>query len=236
MYVISEKWLSALCVTGLGGAGVVAWLEGQRSAGYLFFALAGLILLVFAYQAYRQRTTPAGGPPDPSVQWSGNFGADHNDRTVTFRYSKATLVLMRCIVFLSALSGPAIYFLSSPRPAGNDLAALGAFEVLLVLAFYGAYRACATYWIEVAPDIIRVNGLFRQRAFPFSSLGKVALLEGGGRGPRYVVALYDRQEKPVRKLSSEVAGFEEMVALIRERAFAAGTPYCYRDKWGCWTT
>jgi hypothetical protein len=137
---------------------------------------------------------------------------------------------------LPVLAGPAIYILSSPRPTGSDLAGLGAFEVLVVLAFYGAYRACVQYSIEVAPDSILVGGLFRKRVFPFSSLGKVALLESGGRGPRYVLALYDKRERQLCTLSNGVEGFEEMVALIKERAFAAGTPYRYRDMWGCWTT
>lgn len=233
---MSERWLSAACLAVFGVAGIMAWLEGQHGAGYGFFALEGLFLLGFSYQVYRQRNTPEGGPPDPSEQWSRNSGAAHNERTKAFAYSRTILAVLRWFAPLSALFGPVIYFLSFPRPTGGDFIGLAAFEILVVLAFYVAYRACATYSIEVAPDSIKVNGLFRQKDFPFSLLGKVALLESGGRGPRYVLALYDKREKQICLLSNGVEGFEEMVALIKERAFAACTPYRYRDMWGCWTT
>lgn len=162
--------------------------------------------------------------------------ATRGKRATVFRYSRTTLVVLGWFSPLPTLVGPAIYFLSSPRPTGGDLAGLGALEVVAVLAFYGAYRACATYLVEVTPDSIKVNGLLRQREFRFSSLGKVALLEGGGRGPNYVLALYDKKDRPICKISSEVEQFEEMVALVKEHAFAAGTPYRYRDMWGSWTT
>lgn len=231
----SEKWLFAFCLISFSGAGVIAWLDGQQGAGYVFFALVGLFLLGFSYQVYRQRTVPEGGPPDPSAQWSRRSRAAHIEQAASFTYSKAALIALRCSVFLSALFLPAIYFLSSPRPTGDDLAGLGVIEVLIVLAVYGAYRACAACSIEVTPDAIRIKGLFRQREFLFSSLGQIALLEAGGRGPRYALALYDKSEKPICKIDTQVEGFEEMVALIKERAFAAGTPYRYRDMWGCWT-
>ena len=232
----SEKWIVTLVLVGLTGAGVASWLSGQQSAGYIFFALAGFQLLGLAFQAYQQRTAPASGPPDPSAQWSRNARTSHGERATSFRYSKGTLVLLRRIALLSSLTGPAIYFLSFPRPTAGDLAGLAAVEVLVVLAFYGGYRACAAYLIEVTPDSIRVSGLFRQREFPFSSLGKIALLEGGGRGPLYVLALCDMKERQVCSLSGGVERFEEMVALIKEYAFAAGTPYRYRDIWGRWTS
>lgn len=233
--VSSEKWLSALCSVGLAGAGAAAWLSGQQGAGYVFFALIGLLLVGLAYQAYRRRTAPHGGPPDPSAQWSRDARAAHRQQATTFRYSKTTLVVLRWLWPLSALAGPAIYFLSTPRPTGGDLAGLGAFEAVVVLAFYGGYRACATYLIEITPDVIRVNGLYRRKELLFSSLGKVALLEGGGRGPRYVLALYDKQGKQLCTLNDGVEHFEDMVALAKEYAFAAGTPYRYRDMWGVWT-
>jgi len=40
----------------------------------------------------------------------------------------------------------------------------------------------------------------------------------------------------VDRISSEVEQFEETAAPIKEYAFAAGTPYRYRNMWGCWTT
>ena len=232
----SEKRIVALVLVGLTGAGVASWLSGQQSAGYVFFALVGFQLLGLAFQMYQQRTAPAGGPPDPSAQWSRNARTSHGERATSFRYSKGTLVLLRCIALLSSLTGPVIYFLGFPRPTAGDLAGLAAVEVLVVLAFYGAYRAGGAYSIEVTPDAIRVSGLFRLREFPFSSLGKIALLEGGGRGPLYVLALYDKKEKQICSLSDGVERFQEMVALIKEYAFAAGTPYRYRDMWGCWTS
>ena len=232
----SEKVVPAICIIGLGGAGVIAWFDGQQGVSYAFLAFAACFLLGISYEVYRRRSMPAGGPPDPSAQWSRNSGAAHNARTAVFAYSRTTLVVLRWLAPLPALVGPAIYFLSSPRPIGGDLIGLGVFEILFVLAFYAAYRACAAYSIEVRPDSIRVDGFFRANEIPFSSLGKVALLENGGRGPRYVLALYDKQEKQMCLLSNGVEGFEEMVALIKERAFAAGTPYRYRDMWGCWTT
>lgn len=232
----SEKLLSGVGLAAFVGAGVVAWMSGQQDAGYLFFALVGIFVVGFLYQAYRHRSAPKEGPPDPSSRWSTNVEANDWDRATSFTYSRGLLAALRYFVLLPALIGPAIYFLSSPRPAGAGLAGLAAFEVLVVLAFYIGYRACAAYSIEVTGDAITVISLFRKREFHFSSLGKVALLEGGGRGPRYVLALYDREGQQACLLSDGVDGFEQMVALVKEYAFASGTPYRYRDMWGCWTT
>lgn len=231
----SEKWLSALCVLGFAGAGTIVWMSGDHATALGFFGLVAFFVLAFSYQAYRQRVAPQGGPPDPSVHWRSDASTDSSEQGGSFRYSAGTIVTLRYMAILPALAGPAIYFLSSPRPAGSGLIGLGAFEVLLLLGFYLVYRACVEYAVVVTSDSIELAGLFRKRKFPYASLGKVALLEGGGRGPRYVVALYDRNGKQLCTLSNGVEGFERMVALIKEGALRSGVPYRYRDMWGCWT-
>lgn len=226
----------AIFLKGSGDVGLVYYRSEQPGAGYLFIALLGFFVALFLYQAYRRKKTAAEGPPDPSAYWRAGTEPRGGRGVTSFGYSRGTLVFLRYFTLLPLLFGPAIYLLSSPRPTGVDLLGLAGFEIFVVLAFYMGYRACVAYSIKVTPDSILINGLFRQREFLFSSLGKVALLEGGGRGPRYVLALYDQKEKQLCALSNGVERFEEMVALIKEAAFAAGTPYRYRDMWGCWTT
>lgn len=63
----------------------------------------------------------------------------------------------------------------------------------------------------------------------------MALLEGGGRGPKYVLTLYDKQGRRIDTFADTLEGFTELVALTKEYASVAGVPYRYRDMWGAWT-
>jgi hypothetical protein len=228
--------MSAVCIMGFVGAGVAAYASGQQQASYLFMAMVVVFMAIFIYQEYRQRTAPGGGPPDPSGQWSVQVNPKGDETAATFRYPKDTLAVLRYFVAGTSLLGPAIYLMASPRPEGVGLVGLAIFEIIVVAAFYTGYRACVAYAIEVGNDSITASGLFRNRQFRFDSLGKIALLEGGGRGSKYVLALYDKKDRQLCRFGDSLEGFERLVTLVKERAFAEGTPYRYRDMWGCWTS
>jgi len=107
--------------------------------------------------------------------------------------------------------------------------------VCFFLCFYLGYLACKAYSVEVQAEAVVVHGLIKSRTYSFSSMGAISLLEGGGRGPRYVLALYDKANKQLRLIGDGVANFEGLVALMKKRSFEEGISYRFRDRWGCWS-
>src|ERR1700722_7447495 len=106
--VSSEKWISAFCLVGFLGAGITAWSTGQLQSGCFFFGLVAVSILGFAYQAYRRRTSPEGGPPDPSAHWRAFANATQDDQVTNFRYSKGSIVAIRYFAALPTVSGAGI--------------------------------------------------------------------------------------------------------------------------------
>jgi hypothetical protein len=229
-----ERFAVILGITVSAGLGTWRYLLGDGS-GFLFLGVAALLLALFVYGLLRQRRVAPEGPPDPSTQWRLAIGiADRGD--CMFRYSSGSIWAARIVALISLLFGPAIYFASSPRPSGSELYGLGIFFMLFSGAFFLVVRACERFGVEVTRTEIVHHRLRSPLTYSFQALGSIALLEGSGRGPNYLLALYDPQGRCVDQFASTLDGFENLVALVKERAFENGLKYRYRDMWGSWTT
>jgi hypothetical protein len=196
--------------------------------------VAGSLALV-GYSRYKRKTSAGSGPVDPSYDWPSSDYAGAEE-TGTFKYSRGTLMFLRAAVWASSLFAPVIYLVSSPRPKGAELAVVVLFGAAIFVAFYLAFLACRAYFIDVQVDGVVVNRLIGTRAYEFSTIGMVALLDsGGGRGPKYVLAVYDKADRMLWKIDDGFDGFQKYVTLMKKRCFEQGIPYRYRDMWGSWT-
>lgn len=229
------KWVTPACILTFCLCAVGAWFDGQQSAAYLFACLVGFFLLLAVYARYRRKITPDSGPIDPSNDWHSDGEASAGE-VGTFRYSPGTLLFVRGFAWLSTLLVPVIYVLSSPRPTGLQLIGLVLFGVTVFAGCYAGFLACNAFSIDVQAGAVVVNKLIKSRTYKFSSMGMVALLDcGGGRGPKYVLALYDKANRALWQIDTGIDEFEQFVALMKKRCFEEGVSYRYRDKWGCWT-
>lgn len=228
-----ERFAGILGIAAFAVLGVWRLLNGD-SSGFLFLGLAAILFALFVYGLFRQRRVAAEGPPDPSTQWRLAVGAADRDKC-TFHYSRGTIRGVRLCALISLLWGPAIYFASSPRPAGSELYGIVAFCMLVSGMFFLWVRACQRFAVEVTRTGIIHHRLRSPLMHSFEGLGSIALLEGGGRGAEYVLALYDPRGRRVDQFASTLDGFEGLVALVKERAFEAGLTFRYRDMWGSWT-
>jgi hypothetical protein len=209
-------------------------MQGQRGASVLSLILLAFFCGLFAYQRYRQRAAPPGGPPDPSAHWIAGDNRRSNE-VMVFRYSPGSIKAVRIVMLLSLLPGFIIYAVSRSRPVGAELGFFIPFFVALFGVAYLAYKACEKYAVEVNDTEIVHYRLRAPLKYPFASLGSVALLEGGGRGPKYVLALFDQKGKCMDQFADTLDGFNELVALVKRRAAEVGVKYRYRDMWGSWT-
>ena len=224
--------VTVLPTVAVGAVGVWRCLQGDN-AGFIFLGLAAVFIGLAVFAAIHRRRVAPEGPPDPSAAWRL---AGHADQRVhAFTYSRGGIWTARAFGALSLLAGPAIYLASSPRPAGTDLWWLAAFVLVFNGAFLLMVLACERYRVEVGPDGIVHYRLRPPLRHAFAALGSLALLEGSGRGPAYVLALYDRQGRCVDTFGDTLEGFTELTALAKEYAFAAGLTFRYRDMWGAWT-
>lgn len=229
-----ERFVVILGIAVSAGLGMWRYVLGDGS-GFLFLGLAALLFALFVYGLLRQRRVSPEGPPDPSTQWRSAARISGRDDCM-FRYSSGSIWAVRIVALISLLFGPAIYFASSPRPSGSELYGIGTFCVLFSGAFFLGVRACERFGIEVTRTGIVHHRLRSPLTHSFQALGSIALLEGSGRGPSYVLALYDTQGRCVDQFPSTLDGFENLVALVKERALEFGLKYRYRDMWGSWTT
>ena len=230
----SGKWITLAASLTFFACAAGAWINGQQGAAFLLLGLVIPLLILDGYGRYRRAAAPGAGPADPSREWKTAGGSCAGEVGV-FRYSQGALNLMKVLVALSALFAPVIYLASSPRPTGTGLIGLSALGVCFFLCFYLGYLACKAYSVEVQAEAVVVHGLIKSRTYSFSSMGAISLLEGGGRGPRYVLALYDKANKQLRLIGDGVANFEGLVALMKKRSFEEGISYRFRDRWGCWS-
>lgn len=229
------KWVVPACVLFFCLCAAGAWRDDQQGASYLFIAFAAGSLALVGYGRYKKRATADSGPFDPSSDWPSSDDISAGELG-TFRYSQGTLLFVRTAAWLSISLAPIIYVASSPKPEGVSLAGLFLFGAVVFTGFYLAYLACRAYSIDVQADAIVVNRLGRCSAYKFSSLGMVALLDGGGgRGARYVLAVYDKADRVLWKIDSGFDGFQKYVVLMKKRCFEEGVAYRYRDMWGNWT-
>lgn len=229
-----ERFVVIWVTAAFAGLGVWRYLVGDSSA-FLFLGLASLLFALFVYSLFRQRRAAPEGPPDPSTQWRLAAGIADGGESM-FRYSSGSIWAVRIVALISLLLGPAIYLASSPRPLGGELYGIGVFWTLLSGASFLAVRACERFGVEVTHIEIVHHRLRSSLTHSFQALGNIALLEGSGRGPSYVLALYDPQGRRVDQFPSTLDGFENLVALVKVRAFEFGLKYRYRDMWGSWTT
>lgn len=197
--------------------------------------LVGFFVILFGYQWYRQRSAPSDGPPDPSRHWLPLHDDKGRPLLSTFRYPLEAVRPLRWMPWLSVPIVLFLYFAAAVRPTGVTLVPMLVFGALSCACLYSLYLSSKTYSVDVQADSVVVKGMGFSHVYKFSELGKIALLEGGGRGSKYVLALYNSKGSMVCRLSSGLGGFEQLVALVKARAFEAGVPYRYRDMWGCWT-
>jgi hypothetical protein len=228
-----EKWGFSAGILFFCLCAVEAWRDGQPGAAFLFIGFVACILVLAGYGLYRKKITASCGPFDPSSNWlpSGNTRAGE---VGTFRYSRVDLLLTKAAAWLSTPLAPAIY-LVPPRPEGVELMSLILFGTSIFTALYLMYLARKAYSIEIQADAVVVNELERSRAYKFSSFGMVALLDTGGKGTRYVLAVYDKADRVLWKIGDGMDGFQRYVTLMKKRCFEEGITYRYRDMWGSWT-
>lgn len=222
-----------LCLVGFTGLGAWRYRAGDGSAP-LFFGLLGVFLALFVYGVIHKRRLSVDGPPDPSALWRPSAGAAEASQRL-YRYSRGTILAARICAWSSTLFGFVVYAASQPGPSGL---ALGAFILLWVVfsgCFFVALEACKRYAVEVTHTEIVHHRLRKPLRHAFRDLGSIALLQGGGRGSHFVLALYDQRGRCVDKFADTLEGFEVLVALVKARAFEIGLPYHYRDMWGAWT-
>ncbi|CAJ3476609.1 Uncharacterised protein [Burkholderia pseudomallei] len=231
---MSDRFVLISAFVTFGALGVGSYLQGDQVAWILILLLLGCFLVLFAYQLYRRRQTPAEGPPDPSANWMSVDRRPTGEAHV-FRYSRGTISMLRIILLGSLLPGLIIYSVAKPRPAGMELYWFVAIWICFFGTFFLGFIACQKYGVEVTDTEIVHHRIRSPRRYPFSSLGSVALLEGGGRGAKYVLALFDKRGKVLDQFADTLEHFEELVALVKTRAEAAGVNYRYRDMWGSWT-
>lgn len=230
----SGNWITPAAILTFCACAAGAWLSDQRGAAFLFLVLVAFFLILAGYGRYRRAAASETGPADPSREWKAPGGFRAGEVGV-FRYSPGALKVMKVISALSTLFSPIIFLASSPRPSGIDLIGLSAFGVCFFMCFYLAYLACKAYSIDVQSEAVVVHGLIKSHTYSFSSIGAISLLEGSGRGPKYVLALYDKANKQLRLISDGVDNFDQLVALIKKRSFEEGIPYRFRDMWGRWS-
>jgi len=230
-----EKWIVPACLLTFFACAVAAWFDDQHGAAYLFLCIVGVCLFLAGYGRYRQISNADSGPLDPSHVWQ-TTSSTHSGEVETFRYSPGTITFIQVIAWLSTLVAPIIYLISSPRPVGVDLIWLGLFGAAFFACFYLGFLACKAYSVDIQADAIVIHGLIKSRAYNFSSFGKVALLESGGRGAKYVLAMYDKADRVLCQVDTGIDNFEQFVALMKKRSFEKGVPYRYRNMWGSWTS
>ena len=231
---MSDRFASIAGFIAFGALALGAYFQGDRQAFVLALLLIGFSCCLIAYQWFRQRKTLSGGPPDPSMHWGTNESRPDSNVQV-FRYSPGTILTVRIIAMLMLLPGFVVYAVAKPRPIGTELIVFIVFWAVFFGVFFLGYEACKRYVVEVSRVEIVHYRLRAPIRYPFSSLGSVALLESGGRGAKYVLALFDQRGRQVDQFGDALDGFNEMVALVKQRAAEAGVKYRYRDMWGSWT-
>ena len=233
---MSDKFGSIAGFIAFGALALGAYFQGDRQTFVLALLVIGFFCCLFAYQWFRQRETPSGGPPDPSMHWGSNESRRDGDIRV-FRYSPGTIFTVRIIALLMLLPCFVVYTVTKPHPVGTELFVFIVFWTAFFSVFFLSYEACKKYAVEIS-NVEIVHYRFRTPLrYPFSSLGSVALLDsGGGRGAKYVLALFDQRGRKVDQFADTLDGFNEMVALVKQRAAEAGVKYRYRDMWGSWTS
>lgn len=228
-----ERWifavlpLMALCSWG-------AWrsLRGD-DAGFLLLALAAVVIGVWVVAFVHRRRLRKAGPHDPSVSWPLTRPADGS--VYGFAYPRGAIWVARGVFGMNVLAMPLIYWTGTYRPVGAHFWWMVVFAVVSSGGFLLWTVACKRYRVEVGAEGFVHYRLRRPLRHPFAALGSVALLQGGGRGAMYVLALYDKRGRCIDTFADTLEGFTELVALTKEYAFAAGVAYRYRDKWGAWT-
>lgn len=232
----SGKWIVPASILVFCLCAVGAWLDDQQGAAYLFVAIVAGSLAMVGCARYKRKITASSGPVDPSYDWPSSNDAGAGE-TGTFKYSPGTLVFLRALAWVSSLFAPVIYLVSSPRPKGVYLVVLALIGTISFAAIYLTFLACRAYSIDVQADGVVVNKLMRARAYKFSTLAMVALLDcGGGRGPKYVLVVYDKADRVLWKVDDSLDGFQKCVTLMKKRCLEEGITYRYRDMWGSWTS
>lgn len=229
----AERWIFALLpLLALCSLGAWRSLQGD-DAGFLLLALMAVVIGLGVVAFVHRRRLPKAGPPDPSVSWPLTRPADGT--VYGFVYPRGVIWVARGVFGMSVLATPLIYGAGVYRPVGADFW----WMVVVAVALNGVVLlwavACERYRVEVGAEGLVHHRLRRPLRHPFAALGSVALLQGGGRGSMYVLALYDKRGCCVDTFADTLEGFTDLVALTKEYAFAAGVAYRYRDKWGAWT-
>ena len=230
---IRDNFLVVLSVGVVVGLGAWACRIGDPSAP-LFFAMGVFFVAIFVYGLVHKRRMPVDGPPDPSLQWRLPAGAaDEGDRM--YRYSKGTILAIWICAWASVLLGVVVYVLSRPGPSGTELYTFALFWIVISGCFFVVVVACKRYAVEVTHTEIVHHRLRGSLRYAYRDLGSIALLQGSGRGAQYVLAIYDPCGRCVDQFANTLDDFEDLVALVKVRAFEVSLPYRYRDMWGAWT-
>ena len=228
-----ERWIFAMLpLLALGSLGAWLSLRGD-DAGFIVLTLTAVLIGLDVVGFVHRHRVPPQGPPDPSAAWRLTRPADGG--VYGFAYSRGTLWLARGIFGVSLLALPLIYLTGGFRPGGAELWWMAVFAAVFNGGFLLATLACERYRVEVSAEGLVHYRLRRPLRYPFAALGSVALLQGGGRGPAYVLALYDKQGRCIDTFADTLEGFTDLVTLTKAYAFAAGVAYRYRDRWGAWT-
>lgn len=229
----AKRWIFAvLPLLSLCSLGAWRSLQGD-DAGFLLLGLAAVAIGLGAVAFVHRRRLPRAGPPDPSVSWPLTMPAD--GAVYGFVYPRGVIWVARGVFGMSVLAMPMIYATGNYRPVGADFWWMVVFAAVSSVGFLLWTLACERYRVEVGAEGLIHYRLRRPLRHPFEAMGSVALLQGGGRGSMYVLALYDKRGRCIDTFADTLEGFTDLVALTKEYAFAAGVPYRYRDRWGAWT-
>jgi hypothetical protein len=179
---------------------------------------------------------PAGGPSDPSLIWRNNVTSSDEGSLQVFRYTAALFTILLVVTFLSPIPAVLGYATSRNSPEGLSLYLFilaGLIPPVWLLYLYKRYKAFA---VEVHNSYLLIQGLREPRRIDFSTVTKVTLVQGGGRGAPYVLSLFDVSgHKLISFTPPSIDNFEKLTVLIKGRAMAEGAKYRYCDVWGNWT-
>jgi hypothetical protein len=228
-----ERWIFAvLSLMALCSWGAWRSLRGD-DAGFLLLALVAVVMGIWVVAFVHHRRLPKAGPSDPSASWPLTKPADGT--VYGFAYPRGAIWVARGVFGMSLLAVSLIYLTGTYRPVGADFWWMVVFAVVSNGGFLLWILAFERYRVEVGADGLVHYRLRRSLRHPFATLGSVALLQGGGRGSMYVLALYDKRGRCIDTFADTLESFTDLVTLTKEYAFAAGVAYRYRDKWGAWT-
>ncbi len=211
---------------------VGGYLRGERVAVAIPLAILAFIALTEIYHRYRRRTSPPEGPPDPSYDWDRDLKEPDRSPVQVFRYDKATLAALLVGMALYPLLPAAFYIVSIPHPTGIGLLACILAGVLPTLGILLCYMSYRKFSVEVHASYLAITGLRATRRIDFSTVANTRLFKGFGRGPAYILTLFDAAGKPIIKFTPDIVAFKQLTVLVKNETIIAGGKYRYVDVWG----